>query len=197
MEIRNLKVGSYQTNCYIVWGDGQDACVVIDPGYQPEEILKQVRLCGKSVAAILLTHGHFDHVGGVKHIAAETGCKVYICKEDLALNPMYTDGLIHHTDTYGEGDTVELAGLRFQVLHTPGHTPGSVCLQCGEALFSGDTLFAGTCGRTDLPGGSMAQMRLSLGRLKALKGNFLVLPGHGEGSTLEEERLGNPYMQGL
>ena len=197
MQVRNLQVGSYQTNCYIVWGDEQDNCIVIDPGYQPEEILEQVGHCGKSVEAILLTHGHFDHVGGVKHIAAQTGCRVYICKEDLALNPMLTDGVIHYTDTYGEGDLLQLAGLRFQVLHTPGHTPGSVCLKCGEALFCGDTLFAGTCGRTDLPGGSMAVMRQSLGRLRDLEGDLLVLPGHGQSSSLEIERRSNPYMQGL
>jgi glyoxylase-like metal-dependent hydrolase (beta-lactamase superfamily II) len=197
MEIRNLRVGSYQTNCYIVWGEGEQRCVLIDPGYAPEEILEQVRHCAKTVEAILLTHGHFDHVGGVKHIAAETGCSVYICKEDLSLNPVFTDGLIHYTDTYAEGDTLELAGLNLQVLHTPGHTPGCVCLKCGDVLFSGDTLFAGTCGRTDLPGGSPAQMKQSLARLKALEGDLLVLPGHGDSSSLEEERRSNPYMQGL
>ncbi len=197
MEIRNLKVGSYQTNCYIVWADDRKQCLVIDPGYEPERILEQVRHLGKTVEAILLTHGHFDHVGGVKLIAAETDCRVYICEEDLSLNPMLTDGVIYYTDTYGEGDTVELAGLSLQVLHTPGHTPGCVCLLCGNAMFCGDTLFAGTCGRTDLPGSSPVQMKQSLARLKALEGNFLVLPGHGEDSTLDEERMYNPYMQGL
>ena len=197
MEIRNLKVGSYQTNCYIVWGEGQENCVVIDPGYMPEEILEQVRCFGKTVEAILLTHGHFDHVGGVKYIAAETDCRVYICKEDLALSPVFTDGVIYYTDTYGGGDVLELAGLSFQVLHTPGHTPGCVCLQCGDVLFSGDTLFAGTCGRTDLPGSSHMQMKQSLARLKNLEGDLQVLPGHGDSSTLEVERRSNPDMQGL
>jgi len=197
MEIRNLRVGSYQTNCYIVWEDGRKDCVIIDPGYEPEQILEQVRHFGKTVAAILLTHGHFDHVGGVKHIAAETDCPVYICKEDLALNPMFTDGVIYYTHTYGEGDTLEVAGLTLQVLHTPGHTPGCVCLLCGDTLLSGDTLFAGTCGRTDLPGSSPMQMKQSLARLKALPGDYRVLPGHGHESTLEEERMYNPYMQGL
>jgi glyoxylase-like metal-dependent hydrolase (beta-lactamase superfamily II) len=180
-----------------VWADGCSRCIVIDPGYEPERIMEQVRHLGKSVEAILLTHGHFDHVGGVKQIAAETDCKVYICGEDLSLNSMYTDGLIYYTDTYGEGDTLDLAGLTLQVLHTPGHTPGCVCLLCGEAMFCGDTLFAGTCGRTDLPGSSPMQMKQSLARLKALEGNYLVLPGHGQDSTLDEERKYNPYMQGL
>lgn len=197
MEINVLKLGSYQTNCYIAWSEGAEDCIVIDPGFEPERVLEQVRHWGKSVAAILLTHGHFDHVGGVKRIAGETGCRVYICKEDLALNPMLTDGAIYYTDTYAEGDTLQLAGLNLQVLQTPGHTPGCVCLACEDALFCGDTLFAGTCGRTDLPGGDMAVMRKSLARLKALPENYRVLPGHGEDSTLDEERIYNPYLRGL
>lgn len=197
MEIRTFPVGSYQTNCYIVWGDDADSCVVIDPGYEPEYLLEQVRCLGKKLQAILLTHGHFDHVGGVKALAQQTGCRVYICKEDLALKPALTAGAILYTDTYSEGDVLELAGLRFQVLHTPGHTPGSVCLICGDTIFSGDTLFAGTCGRTDLPGGDMLQILRSLARLAQLEGDYRVLPGHGEGSTLNAERRGNPFMQRL
>ena len=197
MEIRNLKVGSYQTNCYLVWGEDSDTCVVIDPGYEPERVLEEAFRAGKKIEAILLTHGHFDHVGGVKKVAAETGCRVYICREDLALNPGLTDGAIYYTDTYDEADTVTAAGLSFAVLRTPGHTPGSVCLVSGEVIFSGDTLFAGTCGRTDLPGGSGALMRASLGRLAAMEGNYRVLPGHGEDSTLDMERRSNPFMQVL
>lgn len=197
MEIRNLKVGSYQTNCYIAWGDGEDSCLIVDPGFEPEYILEQVRHWGKTPEAILLTHGHFDHVGGVKHIAGETGCRVFICKEDLGLNPMLTDGAIYATDTYAQGDTLELAGLRLQVKQTPGHIPGSVCLICGDTIFSGDTLFAGTCGRTDLPGGSGGQMQQSLAALAALEGDYRVLPGHGCTTTLEEERRSNPFMQGI
>ena len=197
MEIRTFPVGSYQTNCYIVWGDDADSCVVIDPGYEPEYLLEQVHCLGKELQAILLTHGHFDHVGGVKALAQQTGCRVYICEEDLALKPALTAGEILYTDTYSEGDVLELAGLRFQVLHTPGHTPGSVCLVCGDTIFSGDTLFAGTCGRTDLPGGDMLQILRSLARLAQLEGDYRVLPGHGEDSTLDAERRGNPFMQRL
>ena len=197
MEIKTLKLGSYQTNCYIAWGEGADKCIVVDPGYEPERVLEQVRHWGKTLEAILLTHGHFDHVGGVKMLAAETGCRVFICKEDLTLNPMLTDGAIYYTDTYADGDTLELAGLELKVLQTPGHTPGCVCLVCEGVIFSGDTLFAGTCGRTDLPGGSSWEMHQSLGRLAALEGDFRVLPGHGQGSTLDTERQTNPFMQGL
>ena len=197
MNVKAMALGAYQTNCYILWDENSDRCVVIDPGYEPEQILRETAGLGKTVEAVLLTHGHFDHVGGVKQIAADTDCRVYICKEDLALNPVLTDGAVYCTDTYAEGDTLLLAGLTLQVLNTPGHTPGSVCLVCEDVIFSGDTLFAGTCGRTDFPGGDMGQMRKSLARLKALPGNYRVLPGHGDDSTLEEERAYNPYMQGL
>ena len=192
MNIMTLPVGAYQTNCYIVW-EREDQCVLIDPGYQPEEILKQVQ--GKTVVAILLTHGHFDHVGAVKDIAAETGCPVYLCEQELALPPMITAGPLYYTDTYGEGDTLRVAGLEFAVLHTPGHTPGCVCLVCGDVMFSGDTLFAGSCGRTDLPGGSWETLRESLGRLAQIEKDYRVYPGHGEATTLSREKGYNPYMQ--
>lgn len=197
MELRTMRLGLYQTNCYIAWGADAQNCIVIDPGFEPERVLEEVRHWGKQIEAILLTHGHFDHVGGVKHIARETGCRVFICKEDLTLNPRLTDGVLYYTDTYAEGDTLLLAGLSLQVIQTPGHTPGSVCLLCENDMFCGDTLFAGTCGRTDLPGGDISQMRGSLARLKALEKDYRVLPGHGEDSTLTQERCSNPYMQGL
>ena len=195
MEVRTFPVGSYQTNCYLAWGEGSETCILIDPGYEPEYLLEQVRLQRKSLEAILLTHGHFDHVGGVKQIAEETGCKVYICPEELLMPPRFTAGPIPYTDTYGEGDTLQLAGLSLQVLKTPGHTQGSICLLCGDVLFSGDTLFAGTCGRTDLPGGDHKTILDSLHRLAGLEGDLRVLPGHGSASTLETERKTNPFMQ--
>ena len=196
MTVEKFSVGSYQTNCYMVYGE-TDKCVLIDPGYQPEEILEQVRIKGKTVEAILLTHGHFDHVGGVKKIAQETGCRVYIGEEDLFLPPMLTAGQIYYTDNYGEGDTVTVAGLSFAVLRTPGHTSGCVCLLCEDTMFSGDTLFAGTCGRTDLPGGSHFEIMQSLARLAKLDKDYRVLPGHGEETTLSRERRFNPFMQDI
>ena len=194
MELKTFPIGSLQTNCYMVWEDGSDSCILIDPGYEPELLLEQVRLQRKNLEAILLTHGHFDHVGGVKQIATETGCKVYICAEELKQPLRYSDGL-HYTDTVAEGDVLALAGLTLQVLHTPGHTPGCVCYLCGDTLFSGDTLFAGTCGRTDLPGGDFKAIQASLQRLAALEGDLRVLPGHGMASSLDIERRYNPYMQ--
>ena len=194
MELKTFPIGSLQTNCYMAWAEGSEKCILIDPGYEPELLLEQVRLQRKTLEAILLTHGHFDHVGGVKPIAAETGCKVYICAEELKQPLRYSDGL-HYTDTVAEGDVLALAGLTLQVLHTPGHTPGCVCYLCGDTLFSGDTLFAGTCGRTDLPGGDFKAIQASLQRLAALEGDLKVLPGHGMASSLDIERRYNPYMQ--
>ena len=193
MELKTFPIGSLQTNCYMAWAEGSEKCILIDPGYEPELLLEQVRLQRKTLEAILLTHGHFDHVGGVKQIAAETGCKVYICAEELKQPLRYSDGL-HYTDTVAEGDVLELAGLTLQVLHTPGHTPGCVCLLCEDVMFAGDTLFAGTCGRTDLPHSAPEKMRTSLNRLAALEGDYQVLPGHGRASTLDEERKLNPFM---
>ena len=195
MDMLTMPVGAYQTNCYVVWGKGNQ-CVLIDPGYEPEAILEQVRLQGKTVAAILLTHGHFDHVGGVKVIAAQTGCRVWLCADELALPGTISDGPLYYTDTYADGQTITVAGLPFQVLHTPGHTPGCVCLLCEDVMFSGDTLFTGSCGRTDLPGGSWEVLRASLNRLAHLEGDYRVYPGHGEPTTLLREKKSNPYLRG-
>lgn len=194
MNIRHFTLGDYQTNCYAVWEDGSKSCCVIDPGYEPETVFAFLSREGLTLEAILLTHGHFDHVGAVRDLVAETGCRVFIHPEDLSLPTMLTAGTIPYTDTYGEGSVLNLAGLTFRVLHTPGHTPGSVCLLTGDTLFSGDTLFAGSCGRTDLPGGSRAKMMDSLKRLSSLEENYRVLPGHGPGSTLLDEKQYNPYL---
>ena len=195
INIKTLALGAYQTNCYLVWGESSDTCVVIDPGYEPDTILAEVKALGKTIAAIFLTHGHFDHVGAVRELVAETGCPVYLNEADLSMPPQMTAGPLYYTNTYGEGDFVELAGLSFKVLHTPGHTPGCVCLTCENAMFSGDTLFWGSCGRTDLPGGNWATICASLKRLANLKGDYDVYPGHGDATKLSFERNFNPYMR--
>ena len=195
MKIITITGGSLYTNCYMAYAEDSATCVLIDPGFDGEQILEKVRAQGKTVEAIFLTHGHFDHVGGVKEIVRQTGCKVYIHPADRELPSRLTLGTVPFTDSYGEGDRLEMAGLSFQVLHTPGHTPGGVCILCEEAMFAGDTLFAGTCGRTDLPGSSPKQMRQSLSRLAQLEGNYRVLPGHGIYSSLDMEKRANPYLQ--
>ena len=193
IHITTLPLGAYQTNCYIVWNENSQQCLVIDPGYESDEILSLTQ--GKQVSAILLTHGHFDHVGGVGQLACETGCRVYICPEDLSMPPQMTAGPIFYTNTYGEGDVLHLADISLRILHTPGHTPGSVCILAENALFTGDTLFQDSCGRTDLPGGDWATILKSLRRLKSLEGDYKVYPGHGPATTLQDEKTYNPYMQ--
>ena len=193
MNIHTLPLGAYQTNTYIVENGGH--CVIIDAGYAPEVILRFLRDHNLMADAILLTHGHFDHVGAVRDLAAELGCAVYLHEKELSMPPMMTAGPLYYTHTYGEGDHLTFAGIRFRVLHTPGHTPGSVCLMAEDHLFSGDTLFAGSCGRTDLPGGDWATIRKSLARLSGMTEDLLVHPGHGESTTLAREKQYNPYMQ--
>ena len=196
LKVHAMALGAYQTNCYIIHDDTSTSCCVIDPGYTPEVVLDYLEAQELSVDAILLTHGHFDHVGGVKEIAAETGCKVYLCEADLSMPPMMTAGKLYYTDTYQDGDTLSLSGLSIRVLHTPGHTPGSVCLVVENSIFSGDTLFQRSSGRTDLPGGDWDTICASLKRLGALEGNYFVHPGHGGATTLAEERRFNPYIRG-
>ena len=195
LTLHTLPLGAYQTNCYILHQEASSSCVVIDPGYTPEVILDFLAGKGLKLEAILLTHGHFDHVGAVRDLAAETGCKVYLNPDDLSMPPRMTAGPLYYTDTYSDGDTLSPAGIPFQVLSTPGHTPGSVCLIAENYLFSGDTLFAGSRGRTDLPGGSTRAIRESLRRLAALPQDYSVHPGHGESTTLAWEKQYNPYMR--
>ena len=195
LKIRTLALGNYQTNCYILQEENANTCIIIDPGFQAEDLLRELERLNLTLEAILLTHGHFDHVGAVKTLVAETDCRVYLHPEDLSLPEMFTAGPLYYTDTYTAGTDLSLAGLSFRVLHTPGHTPGSVCRICEKHIFSGDTLFAGSCGRTDLPGGDWTAIRKSLLMLQQLEGEFAVHPGHGESTTLALEKQYNPYMQ--
>ena len=194
LNIHAIPLGLLGTNCYILRQGDSKTCILIDPGQQPEPLLDYLQDQDLIVAAILLTHGHFDHVGGVRQVVAEMDCPVYLCTKDLTLPPRMTDGPLYYTDSYQEGSHLELAGISFDVIETPGHTPGSVCLLAEDCLFSGDTLFAGSCGRTDFPGGDTRQMYASLARLAQIPQDYRVFPGHGESTTLSAEKQYNPFM---
>lgn len=196
MNIITLVLGPLETNCYLVSDERSGLCAVIDPATRSAKILETVQAQGWRVGCILLTHAHFDHTGALKSLhAALPDVPVYVHAQDTDNNTNMSNGNLVYTNTYADGDTVSCGGLTFRVLHTPGHTPGSVCLQCENALFTGDTLFAGSYGRTDFIGGDEAAMRRSLARLGHLEGDYTVLPGHGESSTLDYERRTNPYLR--
>ena len=193
--IEKVVVGTMETNCYIVKDKTTGDAAVIDPGDNAIMIQDALHRMDAKMRVILLTHGHFDHVGAVKELAADTDCKVYIHEKDLSLPDPLTGGKLYYTDTYREGSHLHFPGLNIDVINTPGHTEGSVCLLVEDAMFSGDTLFANTCGRTDLPGGDEVAMTRSLWRLAALGKDYRVFPGHGRATSLSAERANNPYMK--
>lgn len=199
MKIQTLQVGPIGTNCYILCDPEAAVCVVIDPGEEAARVAAAVKESGCTPCAILLTHGHYDHTGAVAALHEQwPDIPVYLSRLDQAGDNPYLRELfppIAGAVDYGEGDTIAVGTLTVEVLSTPGHSEGSVTLRCGDALFCGDTLFAGSCGRTDFPGGSMKKILASLRRLGRLEGDLAVYPGHMEPSTLERERMWNPYLQ--
>jgi glyoxylase-like metal-dependent hydrolase (beta-lactamase superfamily II) len=198
MLIKNLQLGEIETNCYIVTDEATLQCAVIDPGAESNVVMDYIESNKLDVRAILLTHGHFDHTMAVEEVHESTGAAVFINSKDA-----YSDGpenpykfkATDYTKYYGEGDVITVGGLEFTVLETPGHSAGSVTLKCQDALFTGDTLFRDSCGRTDLPGGEMKKLLHSLARLSKLEGNFEVYPGHGDSSMLDNERRFNYYIR--
>lgn len=200
MIFKQLSVPPIGTNCYIFGDDATKMGAIVDPGGDAAGILAAVRDLGLTVSAIFLTHGHYDHTGAVAGLtAAFPGVPVYLHDRDYELGLTDRGAAMPHvglrTASYGEGDVMKVGELEFTVLHTPGHTPGSVTLKCENVLFTGDTLFAGSMGRTDFPGGSYDAIMDSLKRLAALPGDYKVCPGHEALSTLEAERKCNYYMR--
>lgn len=199
-----MVAGDFATNCYVVWGGTPGRAVLIDPADDAPSLIRLLDGLELVPEAVLLTHGHYDHILAVPGLQARwpdlpVWCHPLDVPQALTERDMGRTyptvaafgGLRPLTDA----QVLEAAGLTIQVLHTPGHTPGSVTFRIEDALFTGDTLFHGDIGRTDFPGGDDAQMAGSLARLAALEGDFRVLPGHEEGSTLEEERRENPWLR--
>lgn len=204
MKLESLTVGLIGTNCYLLWDESAgNAAAIVDPGGSADLILNKIKQEKLDVKMILLTHGHFDHVMGVPDLLeAYPDLPVYITETDYPEARDggqfgYRMGEVSSVQFYDEGDTVELGRLKIDVLRTPGHTPGSVTLRVEDVLLTGDTLFCGSCGRTDFPGGSYADMQRSLKRLADLPGDYRVYPGHEGSTTLDYERKYNPFMQRL
>ena len=199
MQVKVLQVGPIGTNCYLLEDEKAHVAAVIDPGDEAGRILQVIKDDGVDVKYILLTHGHYDHTTAVPELhQALPQAEIYIHKADAngagsRLFPLA--GQIPDLKFYDEGNALTLGELTIQVLHTPGHSKGSVTLKVGDVLFCGDTLFAGSCGRTDLAGGSYDEIMVSLKKLGELPGDYHVCPGHDVTSTLERERRSNPFLR--
>jgi len=203
--LKRLVVGRLGTNCYIIKQDGSSAAVVIDPGDDAILIKSTLHDMDAYPALILLTHGHFDHILAVDRLRTEkTQVAIHKADAKMLLERDLISGILKENPwpfkkadvVFGDGDRYQsLCGFDFQVIHTPGHTEGSVCYIFDDMLFTGDTLFRGGMGRTDFQGGDLSKMMASLRLLYAMPGDYGVYPGHERESTLSDERKYNPYMR--
>jgi glyoxylase-like metal-dependent hydrolase (beta-lactamase superfamily II) len=194
----------YGTNCWLLAAEGSDEAVAVDPGFDPPAVREVLATAGKQLAAVLLTHAHLDHAQAAGTFAGDL--PVYVHPEDRpafddytawgGMSPVVLDPV---TDlrTFVDGDRLRLAGVEFEVIHTPGHTPGSVCFRIGAGTLvcSGDLVFAGTIGRSDFANSDPAAMRRSLVRFLELPDDLRVLPGHGVETSVGRERASNPFLR--
>lgn len=200
MFLTKLTVGELQTNCYILALDKE--ALVIDPGAEPLNILGVINQNKLQLKWIINTHCHYDHITANPDLVEKTNCQVYMHKKDIPLlsNPVFnlsawfSDVPQNYQPTVLEEGSLKLGNLELEVFHTPGHTPGSVCLKCDNYLFTGDLLFRDSVGRVDFPTSSEKDMVSSLEKIKQLDDSLIVLPGHGEQTTLGREKKSNPFM---
>lgn len=203
MKLESFVVGALQNNCYLVADEVSGRAAVIDPGLESEPVLEAVRAAGLTLEYVILTHAHFDHVSGCELFA---GVPIVMHPDDLPLLQKVPETARFFGYTVApppmparlvrEGETIEVGNVRLRVLDTPGHTPGGISLAAAEAVFVGDTLFAGSIGRTDLAGGSYETLLRSIrGKLLGLPDATAVYPGHGPATTIGEERRDNPFLR--
>ncbi|MCI9605891.1 MAG: MBL fold metallo-hydrolase [Oscillospiraceae bacterium] len=197
MIIKYVYIPNGYTNCYILADEKTKAAAIIDPGDTVPEIKELVKKDNLDVRAIFLTHGHYDHVGGVAALRKKyKDIPVYLHPEDAGKDTeLMPTRALDPVTLWRDGDVVMVGELQVEVLHTPGHSAGSVTLRCQDVLFTGDTLFTQSVGRTDFPGGSQEALMASLKRLGELEGDYQVLPGHDTFTSLDQERQGNPYLK--
>jgi glyoxylase-like metal-dependent hydrolase (beta-lactamase superfamily II) len=201
MIVKKLVVGPIENNFYILADEHTKEALVVDPGDEPDRIIDLIKENNFKIKFIICTHAHFDHVGAVTEIKDETGAKIVLHRDELILyKNVEAQGMVWGFDIeplpepdiiVSEGDSLEIGNLRFIVLHTPGHSPGSICLYGEGILVTGDTLFAGSVGRTDLYGGNMDKLKKSFQRLIGLPDDTRILPGHGPESTVGKEKNDN------
>ena len=206
MKINQYVVGEVQTNCYIIINEETKECLIVDPGAAAKQLASRIQTDNLKPVAVLLTHGHFDHAGAARELAETFGISVYAHeaeKETLENSRINVSWMVGRNESYtadiyvNEKETLDLAGFEVQVFHTPGHTKGGCCYYFKEqgVLFSGDTLFAESVGRTDFPGGSMSELVRSIReKLMTLPDDTTVYPGHNDVTTIKTERNYNPYL---
>ena len=206
IEVRGIVVGLFQENCWIIGNRRSGEAICIDPGDQAADILHLASEMGLTIKRIANSHAHLDHILGVRAIQAQTGAPFLLHRADLPIARavaqsalrfgIQADPPLAPDHFLADGDLVEVDGLALRAFHTPGHTPGSLCYYADRLLFSGDTLFRGSIGRTDLPGGDQRQELDSiLDKLLPLPADTVVLPGHMQETTIAAERATNPYIQ--
>ncbi|MBM4145864.1 MAG: MBL fold metallo-hydrolase [Nitrospira sp.] len=201
MIIKKLIVGSLENNCYIIADEKTNECFITDPGDEPDRILDLINKNNLIIKYIICTHAHFDHVAAIPEIKEETKAWIVLHSDDLNMYRSTKDQAaawgyeidpLPEPDIFvSEGDILEVGGLKFEVLHTPGHTQGGICLYGEGIVITGDTLFAGSVGRTDLQGGDISKLRKSFKRLMSLPDEVKVLAGHGPESTIKKEKIDN------